>query len=287
MSIQYKLKTAIRHLFRRRDGERLLKSRYQSIFHSNLNTKNPQTFSEKLFCRMIQLNRDGNANFSRLADKYLVRNYVAEKIGDKYLVKLLWHGSNPENIPFDALPTNCIAKTNHGSGQNIVLKSGFNRGDVVCKLKSWLSDNYYWAQREYQYYEIPPKILIEEFIDDECEDGPLDYRFWCFNGKPEIIQVDNHSHSINPFYDLKWKKLALSFLPKFIDCEIEVPINLTEMIAVASKLSEDIDFVRVDLYNIQGKIYFGEMTFSPMAGNLEFQPEHWDTTLGEKWDFKS
>jgi hypothetical protein len=129
--------------------------------------------------------------------------------------------------------------------------------------------------------------MIEEYLQNKDGTGPLDYRFYCFNGIPEVIQVDNHAHDINPFYDTNWKQLDLYYRKGVSRPAIEKPINLEHMNLVASKLSADFDFVRVDLYNIDGKIYFGEFTFTPTAGELKLQPESWDLKLGNKWKLSS
>lgn len=286
MYIPHSIRMLKRKLFKKRDGERILKDTYRTKFGGEVNINNPKNFSEHLFARMIIINRHGNKKFTELADKYLVRKYVSDKIGDEYLVKLVWIGDNPEDIPFDSLPEKCVIKTNHGSGGNIVVDSNSDRFEVKRKLRAWLKENYYWRQREYHYYDIPRKILAEEFINDNEVNGPFDYRFWCFNGKAEVIQVDNHTHDINPFFDTKWNKLDMAYRDEFKDCEIKKPKNFEKMLEIASILSADFDFVRVDLYNIHGKIYFGELTFTPAAGNLVFKPSHWDAILGQKWSIQ-
>jgi hypothetical protein len=233
---------------------------------------------------MISMNRAGNTLFTRLADKYLVRDYVGQKVGDRYLVKLLWHGTDPSKIPFETLPAKYMIKTNHGSGGHWPVNGYVDRTKIVEHLDKLLKENYYWHSREYQYYKIAPRILIEEFIDDGEQLGPLDFRFWCFRGQPELIQVTNHANSISAFYDTEWNKLDLTHrVSGFEDAEIAEPVNLKESISVAAALSEDIDFVRVDLYNARGQIYFGELTFTPRAGIFIFKPGVWDEILGEKW----
>lgn len=279
----YKLRMLKRRLFRRSEGEEILRLAYRRLHGKSLDLDSVQTFSEKLFRRMILVNRYGNPVFTRLADKYLVRDYVRQKIGEKYLVNLIWHGKDPRKIPFIKLPSKFVIKTNHGSGKNIVVTGAFDQVQIVEQLSGWLKNNFYWISREYHYYKIPPQIIIEEFIDDGEPEGPLDYRFWCFNGRPELIQIDNHSHRINPFYDPEWKKLALHHRDSFEVCEIKKPENLQEMLLIASKLASDFDFVRVDLYNAKGQIYFGELTFTPRAGELKLKPESWDLILGQKW----
>jgi hypothetical protein len=267
---------------RRYDDKRWLLLRYRTIYGKDLDLANPQTFTEKLFYRMIMVSRYGNPNFTRLTDKFFVRDYVRQKIGDNYLVDLLWSGVNPNEIPFDNLPPKCVVKTNNGSGRNIFLQDPIDRQSVVETLFWWLKENYYWQSREYHYYKIKPRIIIEPFLDDGHPDWPLDYRCWCFGGHPEIIQIDNHDHSSQAFYDVDWKKLQLKYRD-YAECDLQKPANLMELVLVASKLSSEFDFVRVDLYNLNGRIKFGEFSFTPRAGNYKFEPNAWDMVLGRKW----
>jgi hypothetical protein len=285
MRIPYRLLLLKWHLFRRSDGERILKAAYKRIYGKNLETSNPRTFSEKMFNRMIAVNRRGSPLMTRLADKYRVREYVRNRVGEKCLARLYWHGTDPGNIPFDALPPRTIAKTNHGSSGNVVLTPSTNREDAVRRLRAWLNDSYYWEGREYHYHKIRPRVLVEEFLDDGATDGPLDYRFWCFHGRPEVIQVDDHVHGINPFYDLSWNKIDLRYRDRFKACEVPKPPNLVKMLRVASALSKGLDFVRVDLFNVGGRVYFGELTFAPGAGRIRFKPDSWDELLGAKWNY--
>lgn len=283
MYMPYKLRLFKWHLFRRSEGEEILRQAYRKLYGRDLDCGNVKTFSEKMFYRMISVNRSGNAVFTKLADKYLVREYVAEKIGGDYLINLIWHGVDPKKIPFENLPEKCVIKTNHSSGRNIIVVGRPDKEKTIETVGKWLRNNFYWVSREYHYYNIKPRILIEEFVDDAETLGPLDYRFWCFNGVAEVIQVDNNVHSINPFYDASWNKLDLSYRENVLESDINKPANLKEMLLVAAKLSEDFDFVRVDLYNVKGRIFFGELTFTPMAGRFRFRPESWDMTLGQKW----
>jgi hypothetical protein len=277
-----KLRSIKQHLTRRSDGERFLLQQYFNKTGEHLNVSNPETFSEKLYCRMISLNREKRPRFTQLADKHAVRTYVTAKVGDQYLVKLLWHGKDPHTIPFDALPSEYVIKPNHGSGQVIVVKGRADRADIIQKASVWLKTNYYWGGRENQYFHIEPRMMIEEYLIGEGGSEPLDFRFWCFNGSPEVIQVDNHAHNINPFFDTQWNLLDLHYREGAARPAIAKPANLEEMIFVASNLSADFGFVRVDLYNVDGRICFGELTFTP-AGSLKLQPKSWDMKLGTKW----
>ena len=282
-----KLRSVKRRLMRRSEGERFLLQRYVRVHGKHLNLTNPQNFTEKLFGRMIALNRRQNSKFTQLSDKFTARAYVGSKVGEQHLVKLLWHGKDPSAIPFDTLPAEYVIKTNHGSGQIIVVKGKADRADIISRLSVWLKSNYYWACREYQYYHIKPRVMIEEYLRNQDGSGPLDYRFWCFKGIPEVIQVDNRAHDINPFFDTKWNQLDLYYREGASRPAIAKPMNFEQMISIASRLSAGFDFVRIDLYNMDGKIYFGEFTLTPTAGELKLRPESWDLKLGEKWEMSS
>jgi hypothetical protein len=277
-----KLRSVKQHLMRRSDGERFLLQQYFNKTGKQLNLTDPQSFSEKLYCRMISLNREKHPRITRYADKYAVRVYVAQKIGDQHLVKLLWHGTNPHAIPFDTLPSEYVIKPNHGSGQVIVVKGRAAHADIIEEASEWLKTNYYWGSREHQYFHIQPKLMIEEYLRSQNEGELFDFRFWCFSGNPEVIQVDNHAHDINPFFDRQWNLLDLHYREGASRPAVAKPKNFEQMLSVASQLSAGFDFVRVDLYNVDGRIYFGELTFTP-AGSLKFQPTIWDRKLGEKW----
>lgn len=279
-----KVRSVKKQLLRRSEGKRILLERFERIHGRRLDMANPVTFSEKLFCRMIDLNREPNPQFARVADKFAVRTYVASKVGEQHLIKLLWHGEDPGAIPFDALPGEYVIKTNHGSAQVIVVKGQADREEIAKKLAVWMKTNYYWAAREGQYYTIKPRIMIEEYLKSQDGSGPLDYRFWCFGGVPEVIQVDNHAHDINPFFDSQWNQLDLHYRDQVARPFIAKPENLPQMMDIATRLSVGLDFVRVDLYNINGDIYFGEFTLTPTSGHLKLRPESWDLKLGRKWE---
>ena len=274
-------------LFRRWDDKRSLIHRYRNTFGKDLDLVNPQTFTEKLFNQMINVSKYGNPLFTRVADKYLVRDYVHEKIGSSYLVKLLWSGANPNDIPFDSLPDRYVIKTNNGSGKNVFVNGPIDRRNVAETLHTWLKTNYHWGSRECHYFQIEPRVIVEEFMDDGGDGFPIDYRFWCFGGRPEMIQIDSHDHSIDLFYDVDWNRLQLRHRDNTIECDIPKPDNFDEMLLVASKLSSDFAFVRVDLYNLRGRIKFGELTLNPRAGDIQFEPSSWDALLGRKWVISS
>jgi hypothetical protein len=278
-----KLRMLKRRLMRRSEGEAFLLEKYARLHGKPLNVANPQRFSEKLFRRMIAMNRGEYPEFTPLADKYAVRTYVASKVGEEYLIKLLWHGEDPNDIPFDTLPTEYVIKSNHACRQVIVVKGEVDRTDIRRRVSGWLKTNYYWVNREFQYYHIKPRVLIEEYLKSRDGEWPLDYKFWCFGGHPEFVKLANHTRNLHSFYDREWNLLDLSYREGQLRSHVPKPMNLDEMMSVASRLSAPFDFVRVDLYNIDGKIYFGELTFTPTAGGIKLRPEIWDVKLGEKW----
>lgn len=275
----------MRQVKRRSEGEAILLRKYARIHGKPLNLTNPQTYTEKLFWRMITWNRgEMPPRFRELADKYAVRAYVASTVGSDYLIPLLWHGEDPRQIPFERLRTKCVIKPSHASEQVIVVDEPPDRVDIIRKVSGWLAEDYYWRGREYQYYQVKPRIMIEECLTDQDGSLPLDYKIYCFNGTPELIWIRNHAHDISPFFDSVWNLLELSCEEGAARPWIPKPTNLDEMIAVAAKLSAGFGHVRVDLYNIKNRVYFGELTFTTKAGQLKFAPDYWDMKLGEKWD---
>ncbi|BFU91213.1 MAG: hypothetical protein NTAFB01_24000 [Nitrospira sp.] len=274
-----------RRVMRRSEGEAFLLRRYAQIHGKPLNLTNPQTFTEKLFWRMVTWNR-GNmpVQFRQLADKYAVRAHVAKTVGEEYLIKFLWQGSDPHAIPFDRLPAEYVIKPNHSSGEVIIVRGEANREELIRQVSSWLAKDYYWQAREYQYYGIKPRIVIEECLKDEDGNLPFDYKCYCFNGMPDLILVRNHTHDICPFFDTTWNLLDLSCEDKSPRPWVPKPVNLEEMLMLARELSAGFGYVRVDVYNVKGRAYFSELTFTPAGGILKFSPDNWDLKLGEKWD---
>lgn len=274
-----------RQVMRRSEGEAILLGKYARIHGKPLNLTNPQTYTEKLFWRMITWNRgEMPPRFRELADKYAVRAYVSSMVGNEYLVKLLWQGDDPCAIPFDQLPAEYVIKSSHASEQVIIVKGEVDREEIIRRVSNWLAKDYYWHGREAQYYGIPPQILLEEYLTNEDGSPPLDYKFHCFNGTPELIEVRNHTKDIDPFFDRAWTLLDLSDTEGVARPWIPKPANLDEMLALAAKLSVGFGYVRMDFYNMKGRVYFGEFTFTPAGGNIKYDPEFWDMKLGEKWD---
>lgn len=258
--------------------------RYRNTFGCWPNLFYPTTFSEKITYKKL-FNRD--PLLTRLADKFSVREYVAERVGNAYLPELLFVTDCPAAINFTLLPNSFVIKATHGSGWDIIIKDKANVDTLAIRqqLSQWLRENYYYFGREWCYKNIQPQIIIEEFLSDESGSIPYDYKFFCFNGTAKIIQVDvdrfeNHKRNL---YDTNWEKLNIKLMYQNFEFPLPAPNNLTEMIFIAEKLSAGLDFVRVDLYNIGGTIYFGELTHYPGNGFERFEPKEYDKFLGTYW----
>jgi hypothetical protein len=189
----------------------------------------------------------------------------------------------PSDIPFKELPEDFVVKSNHASGQVILVHGVPDRDAIIKQIGIWLGTNIYWVAREAQYLPIKPRILIEEFLHTPDRQPPLDYRFWCFDGNVELVQVDSHDHSINQYFDVNWRPAGVATRPDAKAFAGGAPPRFEEMLELASLLSRGFGFVRVDLYNIDGRIYFGEMTFTPGGGGFRLIPPEWDERLGAKW----
>jgi len=259
----------------------LIPIQYEYTTGKKLNLKNPQTFNEKIQWYKIYYK---NPLFQKLADKYSVREFVKEKIGEKYLNELLGVYNNVKEIDFNKLPNKFVLKCVHGSGYNIIVKdkSKLDVSQVLKTLKKWQSRNFYSKGKEWSYKNIPRKIVAEAFLEDENA-VVSDYKFFCFDGKIKFIQVDieRKIHNLRCFYDTDWKKLHFHAEKiAFNEGEIKKPENLTDMIDVVEKLSQNIPFVRVDLYSVKGKTIFGEMTFYPANGTKDFFPAEMNLIIG-------
>ncbi len=264
-----------------KDDEAVIRERYKSVFGRELDLENPKTFNEKIQWRILKDRKD---IYTQLADKYLVREYVKEKIGEEYLIKLLGVYEKAEDIDYDKLPNKFVLKCNHDSGSVIICKdrSTFDRKAVNKKLNFFLKRNFYYMTREWHYKNIKPLIICEELLEPKNKEL-CDYKFHCFNGKIEIIQVANSTHTGNNMHDSEWNLLPFHYLNENHK-NLEKPDNLDAMKKIVKKLSEDFNYIRVDLYNSDGKIYFGEMTFTSNAGFGKFSPEKYDYYYGEKID---
>lgn len=253
-----------------------------------LNLDNPKSFNEKI--QWLKLNYK-NPLLTKCADKYTVREYVKEKIGEEYLIPLLGVWDNPDEIDFDSLPNQFVLKVNWGSGQNIIVKdkSKLNIIEAKEKLRNWMKskNNHYWMGLEWCYKDIQPKIIIEEYMQQL--DGDLyDYKFLTYGGKVKnlFIVSDRFKNMHIDFYDREYKRLPFKRLYENSSSGIPKSNNYEKMIELAEKLAENLPFTRVDFYSVEDKIYFGEMTFYPGNGMEPFEPREWDYKFGEMIDLE-
>jgi len=244
-----------------------------------LNKKDIKYFGEKIQYLKLYGNLE---KYTDYADKYKVREYVTEKIGEEYLIPLLGVYNKPEEIDYSILPDKFVLKTNHGCGYNIIVedKEKININKTNKKLSKWLKEDFSKIRKEYQYKNIDRKIICEKFISDKNSEL-LDYKFFCFDGKPKFVSVKTKEWE--SFFDMNWKNLELYVLlnSKTNEKKISRPENFEKMIKLATKLSSEFQFVRVDLYNIDGKIYFGELTFTHASGRKAFRPLEKDIEIAK------
>jgi len=261
-----------------------LKLQYKNIIGEKLNLNNPQTFNEKL--QWLKLN-DRKDIYTTMVDKYEVKKYVSDVIGEKYIIPTLGIYNSFDEIDFEKLPNKFVVKCTHDSGSTIICKDKkkFDIKKAKKKINKALKYNYYYAGREWPYKNVKPRIIIEEYIEDEELRDLRDYKFFCFNGKVNLFKVDFNrflEHRAN-YYDknLKLLEFGEEVCPPDFEKKIEIPKDIMKMILLAEKLANGTKFVRIDFYYTNKKIYFGEMTFYPASGFGKFIPDSWDERLGE------
>ena len=237
-------------------------------------------------CRLLF---DRNPLWTMLTDKLRVRDYVAEKVGNKFLVPLLWNGDDPDEIPFDELPQKFVIKTNHGCGYNIIVedKGKLDIRTATKQMRHWLdvkTGEATFLGVSWGYKNIVPSIIVESFLDDNGK-VPLDYKFFCFSGRVELLQMnfDRFGDPYEKTFDRDFNPLNVWQGTKQYPGMVLRPGNYDGMINIAEKLAGNLDFIRVDLYNIEGKVFVGELTCYPGGGMIKWIPRKYDYLLGEKW----
>lgn len=263
--------------------EEELKRWFKRHTKKELNLENPETFNEKIQWMKLY---DSTPLKTRLADKYLVREWVAEKIGEEYLVPLLGVWDSFDEIDFDQLPDQFVLKANHGCGWNIIVKNKaeFDVEDAREKFYHWMKMNFaFRAGLELQYLNIPPKIIAEEYLENDNSDL-YDYKVFCFNGKAESIMFlsERNKGLKMAFYDLSWNKLPISYSFPRNEEDVPAPQNLKQLIELSEKLAVGFPHVRVDFYVLNdGSLKFGEMTFSSASGACRWNPPEQDRIYGD------
>lgn len=263
--------------------EIFLKFKYKLLMDKALDLNNPMTFNEKL--QWLKL-YDRRPEYSNMVDKYTVRKYIAEKVGEELLIPLLGKYNNYEEIDFNSLPNKFVLKPNHTSGDIFICKakSEIDHDELKRTINKWLKREYFWDHREWPYKNIKPMIICEKFLVDESGTDLKDYKVMCFNGEPRCILVASDRYSSTglkiDFYDMNWNLLPFKREKPRSNKQISNPKSSSRMTEIAKILSKNIPFVRVDFYEVNGHLYFGELTFYPGAGFEKFEPEEYDYILG-------
>ncbi|MCB6992801.1 glycosyl transferase [bacterium 210820-DFI.6.37] len=278
------------HLFRTTIGKTLSDVTYLRIMnhvymHKSLNLKNPQTFNEKL--QWLKLH-DRKPRYTGMVDKYEAKKYISKIIGEEYIIPTLGVWDRFEDIDFDSLPNQFVLKCTHDSGGLVICrdKTQLNMEDTRRKITTCLRQRYYWIGREWPYKNVKPRIIAEKYMENDGEDELIDYKWFCFEGKPEFLYIShglaNHETATIDFYDMNHNRMPFKRMDyKSSAKDAPKPITYDEMVKLSKKISSGIPFLRVDLYEINGKVYFSELTFYPCAGWLPFDPPEWDLELGK------
>lgn len=253
----------------------------------SLNLSNPQSFNEKL--QWLKLN-DRRPEYTMMVDKYAVKEYVEGIIGEEHIIPTLGVWNRFDDIDFNSLPNQFVLKCTHDSGGLIIVKdkSNLDIAKARKKINHCLKHNYYWGLREWPYKDMKPRIIAEQFMVDESGTDLKDYKFFCFNGEMKFFKIDfdrytdHHANYYDPTGEIM--PFGEAQYPPTPKKQLVIPKELPQMIALSEKLSRGIPFLRVDFYNINGMIFFGELTFFPASGIGKFTPEEWDNTLGSWLD---
>lgn len=249
--------------------EEYIRAKYKVIFGKYPNLDNPKTFNEKL--QWLKLH-NRKPIYTTMVDKYAVREYIAEKIGEEYLIPLIGVWDDPDEIDFDALPDKFVLKCNHNQGKGLCIcrdKSKLDIEKAKEELREGLSVNFYFKGREWPYKDVKRKIICEQYMEDDKTKELRDYKFYCFNGKMKLMLIvtDRKSGGYGDFFDRDFNHLPLTWGFSNAENTPEKPENFEKMIELAELLSADMPELRVDFYEANGKIYFGELTLYDGSGS--------------------
>lgn len=278
--------------YNKMDDETYLKKKYKLIYGRELNLEKPVLFNEKM--QWLKL-YDRNPLYPKIVDKYLFKDYVANKIGDRFSFPTLGVYEHFDDINFENLPKQFVIKTNHDSGGVIICKDKnlVNKSEMRYELEDKLKKNYFYGCREWCYKDVKPLIMIEPFMTCEnsfAKDGLVDYKFFCFSGKPLYVMVsfgEAEKYHINHKYNMSYESIDLEFRKECLvpaDTFLK-PKNFSEMVEIVDVLCKEFPHIRVDLYNINERIYVGELTLYSNGGFLNLPLEK-DRELGEATDLR-
>ena len=281
----------IQNFFRWLPDKTYLQLLYRFKMGHRLDLNHPKTFTEKIQWLKLYNRRP---EYTLMVDKYAVKKYVADIIGEKYIIPTLGVWDKPEDIDWDALPNEFVLKTTHGGGSGGVVickdKKTFDRNKAILTLRDSMNSDIYRSLREWPYKDVKKRVLAEKYmVPKDMVNNPIyelsDYKFFCFNGEPKYCQVirDRHNKESIDFYDMNWRHQEFVGLNPVASNGINPvpqPLLLDDMICICHKLSKNMKFVRIDMYVIDNRIYFGEITFYPASGMGLFNPDKWNEELG-------
>lgn len=265
--------------------ENFVKWTYYLTFRKKLDLDNPKTFNEKL--QWLKLN-DRHEEYTQMVDKYEAKKYVANLIGEEYIIPTLGVYDSFDEIDFDKLPNQFVLKCTHNSGGIIICrdKASLDVPKARKQMTKWLKKNPFWTNREYPYKHVKPRIIAEQYMEQEDGESLRDYKVLCFNGKAKLIELHRFRYTerqTQDFYDTEWNKTTISQGGGFIDVSDKLypkPDNLDKMILLSEKLCADMIHCRADWYSIKGQLYFGEITFFDGSGLDAFDNMDDDFLLG-------
>lgn len=263
----------------------LLKCLYRARMGKKLNLKDPRTYNEKL--QWLKL-YDRKPIYTKMVDKYEVKEYVAEKIGAEYIIPTLGVWDRFEEIDFEKLPEQFVLKCTHDSGGLVICKNKncFDYEAAKRKINASLKRNYYWSTREWPYKNVKKRIIAETYMEDTKTGELPDYKFFAFDGKVKAMFIATERQSVDEtkfdFFDENFNHLPFTNGHPNAEKMPEKPTCFEEMKTLSEKLSVGIPQVRVDFYEVNGKVYFGELTFFHWGGTMPFEPEEWDDKFGRE-----
>lgn len=265
-------------------SDRFLRKCYGLKMGKPLDLENPVTYTEKLQWLKVY---DHRPEYTRMVDKYAAKAYVADQIGAQYIIPMLGAWERAEDIDFDSLPQRFVLKTTHDSGGIVVCKDKreLDIEKAKEKLQYALGRSYYENNREWPYKNVKPRIIAESYMEDSRQGELRDYKFFTFGGVPKVLYIaqgrGRGEPTVADFFDMEFNHLPFTIDHEMADVPPEKPENFELMKSLAAKLSEGTPQLRVDFYEVDGKVYFGEMTFFHCSGMVPFHPEQWDRTFGD------
>lgn len=263
-----------------------LKIAFRLSMKQRLNLKDPKTFSEKQ--QWLKMH-DRNPDYTRMVDKYEAKNYIAQRAGEAYVIPTYGVWERFEDIDFDSLPDQFVLKCTHDSGGLVICrdKAKLDMNKARKNIQESLKRNYYWLSREWPYKNVKPRIIAEKLMSDEKQQTSLvDYKFYCFNGEPKFMYIseglEDHRTARISFVNMDWTPAPFQrtdYTP--FEQLPPKPEHFDTMVELARQFSKGIPFLRVDMYEIGGKLYFSELTFFPTSGYTHIKPELWDRRIGD------